>query len=114
MWIVEMIAVGGELVPLIEGTMVTLESDGEQVGGEATINRYRGSLGDETLFGPLATTMMAGPEDHMAQEHIYLSHLGKADDLEIDNDEMKLLSGGLVIVTLRRVGTPEASETSNT
>ncbi len=103
-WVVETIAVGGELVPPLEGTTATLEFQGDRVGGNATVNRFMGGMGGDTLFGLLATTLMAGPEDHMTQEQIYLAHLEKADAYEIEKDEMRLLSDGLVLVTLRRTG----------
>jgi heat shock protein HslJ len=106
-WVVETIAVGGELVPPLEGTTATLEFEGDRVGGNATVNRFRGGMGDETLFGPLATTLMAGPEDHMTQEHVYLRHLERIDAFEIENDEMRLLSDGLVVVTLHRGGSAD-------
>lgn len=101
-WAVEAFAIGGELQPLLPDTEATLEIEGDRVGGKATINRFMGSLGDETLFGPLATTLMAGPPELMAQEQFYLSHLGKADSYEIAGDELRLISDGLVVVVLRR------------
>ena len=109
---VESIAVGGELVPLLPGTDLSLEFVDGRVAGSTGINRFTGAVTNDPMFGPLATTMMAGSEDHMAQEHIYLNHLGSIDSYEVDADELRLIAEGLVVVTLKRPGTDEASKTS--
>lgn len=113
-WIVDVLAIGGELNPPLEGTEITLEFEGNRVGGNATINRFTGSLADIGGFGPLATTMMAGPPDHMTQEHLFLRLLARVDSIEVDDEEMHLVSEGLILVELHRVGTDDRSKTSNT
>lgn len=113
-WVVESLAIGGELNPPLEDTEITLEVEGDRVGGIATINRFMGSFADDGGFGPLATTMMAGPPDLMAQEHVFLALMEKIDTFEVDSEEMRLVSEGLVLVTLRRSGTDRPSKTSNT
>lgn len=111
-WVVETLAVGGELVPPLEGTTLTLELDSARVGGSGGINRFMGALNQEPppLFGPLATTMRAGPPDHMAQEDIYLRHLGAVDGLEVEAGEIRLVSGDLVVVTLKPAETDPVSK----
>lgn len=105
-WSVEGLAIGGELQPPLPGTEPTLEVEGDRVSGNATINRFMGALGEgQRPFGPLATTMMAGPEEHMAQERIYLGHLAAVESIEVEKDEMRLVLDGLIVVTLRRLGT---------
>lgn len=108
-WEVETFAVGGELVPPLEGTRLTLEFDGERVAGSAGVNRFMGRIEDERLFGPVATTMMAGPEEHMAQERLFLGHLESVDNLEYESDEMRLVADGLIVVTLREAETNSPS-----
>lgn len=106
-WAVETLAIGGELQPILDGPVLTLEvsPDGE-VTGRAGVNRFRGRLGDERVFGPLATTMMSGPHELMAQERIYLKHLEAADAYEIDADQggINLVAKGLIVLTLRSLG----------
>ena len=63
-------------------------------------------------FGPLATTLMAGSEDDMTQERIYLAHLSSVDSYEVDSDELRLIAEGLVVVALKHPGTDEVSKTS--
>lgn len=105
-WVVDGLAIGGELHPPLPDTKPTLEVEGGRVGGNATINRFMGSfLEGEKRLGPLAMTMMAGPEEHMAQEQIYLRHLSAVEAIEVAEDEMRLVSDGLILVTLRREGT---------
>ena len=112
-WLVEALAIGGELNPPLEGTEISMEFEGDRVGGNATVNRFMGSFADDGSFGPLATTMMAGPPDHMAQEHLFLTLMEKIDTCEVDSGELRLVSEGLVLVTLRRSGTDGQSKTSN-
>ena len=71
LWAVDSIAVGGELVPPLPGTDLSLEFVHHRVAGSGGINRFMGPVTNDLTFGPLATTMMAGPTDHMSQERIY-------------------------------------------
>lgn len=98
------LAIGGELQPTLDGPTLTLEvSDDGRVTGHAGVNRYMGRLGGDELFGPLATTMLAGPHDLMAQERIYLGHLQSAEGYEVDAEEggINLVATGLLVVTLQ-------------
>jgi heat shock protein HslJ len=111
-WDVEELAVGGELVPPLEGTSLSLEFLEDRVAGSGGVNRFMGSVTSGPTFGPLATTMMAGPEDQMSQERIYLEHLAAVDSYEVDADELLLIADGLVVVTLKRAGTDTSAKTS--
>lgn len=71
LWAVDSIAVGGELVPPLPGTDLSLEFAHGRVAGSGGNNRFMGPVTNDLTFGPLATTMMAGPTDHMSQERIY-------------------------------------------
>jgi heat shock protein HslJ len=106
-WMVESLAIGGELQPTLDGPTLTLEvSPSGDVTGSAGVNRFKGNLGRDRPFGPLNTTMMSGPHDLMAQERIYLKHLEAADGYEIDPEEggINLVAGGLIVVGLRGLG----------
>ena len=69
-WLVTEIAVGGELVPPLEGARLTLEITGDSIGGSAGVNRFVGQVSEEG-FGPLATTRRAGSPDLMDQERLF-------------------------------------------
>lgn len=106
-WMVDSLAIGGELQPTLDGPTLTLEvSSSGDVSGSAGINRFRGSLGRDRPFGPLTTTMMSGPHDLIAQERIYLKHLEEADGYEIDPEEggINLVARGLIVMALRSLG----------
>lgn len=115
-WSVEALAIGGELVPPLVGTRPTLTIEGDRVVGHGGVNSFEGYLNDSPppVFTRLASTHMAGPHEHMAQEDVLLRHIGAAESLEVHETEMHLVSKDLVVVALRRPGTDEQSKTSNT
>jgi len=105
--------VGGELVPPLRGTELTLEFLEDRVSGSAGVNRFMGVVTKDPMFGPLAITLMAGSEDHMSQERIYLDHLSSVDSCEADTDDLRLIAEGLVVVVaLKHPGTDGVSKTS--
>jgi heat shock protein HslJ len=87
-----------EGAPVLAGTSPQLQLDAEgRVAGRATVNRLMGSYtltGDVLVLGPLATTMMMGPEDHMQQEQRVLTALQR--ELRVapgdTDDELLLVS----------------------
>jgi heat shock protein HslJ len=89
-----------------------LEIGGAGVGGTMGINRFAGQLEDETSFGAMAMTRMAGPPELMLQEDILLEHLQGADEVEVSGDGMFLRRDGLLLVELERSGTIEDPTTS--
>ena len=120
-WVVESLAVAGELVPPIEGGKpLRLDVSDGRVSGSAGINRFMGQLGDDKPFPTLATTMMAGPEELMSQERILLEHYQSVDAVEASSSAspsgsstgILLLSEGLVVVTLCPAGTNDLVGTS--
>lgn len=115
-WVVESLSIGGELHDPIEGPDLTLEvNEDGRVGGSAGINRFMGRLDPDGLFGPLATTLMAGPEELMAQEQVYLHLLEAASSVEPIEEGMSLVGGGLILVTLKpAVQAPVSEAAGNT
>jgi len=112
-WIVESLAVGGELVPPLEGGgPLTLVVSDKQVSGTSGVNRFTGRLGDSNSFSSFAMTRMAGPEELMIQEAVLLAHLGSVDSIESSSSETLLLTGGQVVVALVPMGTAQVPAAS--
>ncbi len=95
-WQVSLIGVGGELVPPIEGSRLTLEVHGDHIGGSSGINRFAGTINDDGSLGPLATTRMAGSPVLKEQEQRYLAHLSNIDAVS----EMDLHASEIVVLSL--------------
>ena len=100
------------MVEPAEGALAYLVVDGARVGGTMGINRFAGQLEDDSSFGALATTRMAGPPELMLQEDTLLEHLQGVDDVEVTGDGMFLRRDGLLLVELERSGTIEDPTTS--
>ena len=112
-WVVESLAVGGELVPPLQGGgPLTLVVSGEEVSGTSGVNRFTGRLGDSNVFSSFAMTRMAGAEELMIQEAILLAHFDLIDSIELSDSETLLLAGGQVVVTLVPMGTDQAPAAS--
>ena len=110
-WEVTSLAVDDEQVESIPGSIMTLEFSEGRVGGNASINRFMGQLGEDRLFGPLATTMMAGPSELMEQERRYLELLGRTDSMLFRPGKLDLIADNDVLVTLKWVGTKAEPKT---
>lgn len=95
-WLLDAMIIDGEPQSLAEGVDISLscevEANSTKVNGMASINRYFGHMsidGDDKLdwHGPgFATTMMAGPEPLMAQEHRYLELLQQSCGIAIEGE----------------------------
>jgi heat shock protein HslJ len=109
-WVVERLAIGGELHDPIDGPDLTLEIDGQgRVAGSAGVNRFMGRVVGEGSFGPLATTLMAGPEELMVQERVYLQLLSEVESVEETPEGISLVGGGLILLTLEPADREPAS-----
>ncbi len=97
-WICTACATGaGTMDALIAGSEITavFGHDG-RVSGSGGVNRYHGGYkvsGADLDIGPLATTLMAGPEDLMQQEMRYLQLLERATCWRIEGSRLTLLAG---------------------
>jgi len=82
---------------------IVLDLEEARVAGFAGVNRLMGpfSLDEETLrFGPLATTLMAGPEDAMATERRFVDALGRVTSYRLEGRSLELLAEDRIVVRL--------------
>jgi heat shock protein HslJ len=87
-WQLAALRVDGKDVPLLEQGRPMLQIGKDlHVAGRATINRYMGQMklsdAGEVSWGPLASTMMAGPDEAMKQEQIFLGALAKTTRMHV-------------------------------
>jgi len=101
--VVEMADETGAIAPAVSGADVTAEFDGEKVGGSGGVNSYSApyevSGSDKLEIGVAAATLMAGPENLMAQETAYFANLEKAQRYRVSSDSLELLdaAGGVLV-----------------
>lgn len=100
-------------VPVLESSSpdIAFGADG-RVSGRATVNRLMGQYsleGDTLRFGALATTMMAGPQEHMDQEQRVLSALSGPLRVEADDDgDVRLVSDAGTVLLRPKVSVEDA------
>ncbi len=78
------------------GAHLVLDLEESRVAGSGGVNRIMGTFvlaEDELRFGPLATTMMAGPDEAMARERAFLDALATVTSYELDGGSLTLLAG---------------------
>ena len=76
---------------------LVLDLEESRVAGSGGVNRIMGTFvlaENELRFGPLATTMMAGPEEAMMRERAFLAALETVTSYELDGGSLVLLAGG--------------------
>ena len=82
-----------------------LRLEGGRISGTGGINGLMGDyrlVGEIVTFGPVATTMMAGPPDRMAAEQRFLGDLARVARWAIVDDELVLGDEtGLELIRLR-------------
>jgi heat shock protein HslJ len=95
---------------------MTIEFIEPNVSGFSGVNRYMGSYTSTPegalTFDPLASTLMAGPQDAMDAEQAYLGALGTVTGYSVTNSELNLFAGPSPILTYTI--DVSASETANT
>jgi heat shock protein HslJ len=94
-----------EGVPVVDETAPTLVFDlvEARVAGFAGVNRLMGSFSldeDGLRFGPLATTLMAGPEGAMELERRFLAALGRVTAYFLEGRALALVADDEVVVRL--------------
>lgn len=99
--------VDGVLSQLVEGTSISFEiGDDDRIAGKA-LNRFMGPYDpdSDTPFGPLATTLMAGPQEIMDQEMVFLQLIAAVGRPVLDR--VHLMIGDRVVMVIERGGTGE-------
>ncbi len=64
------------------------------------LNNYFGSYTidkNNIKFGPIASTMMAGPENEMKKEQAYFQNLGKVTTYSLKDKVLELKGGGVTL-----------------
>lgn len=87
-WILKEMTAGGKDLELVgDAPHITFASDGK-LWGFASVNRFFGHLkidnAGKLIVPPMGSTMMAGPEEFMVQEHTFMAVLQKIDSLFLD------------------------------
>ena len=77
---------------------ITADFDESRISGTSAVNSYGGAYslaaGGAFSVGAMQSTMMAGSEDAMRAEQIYLELLGQARKCTINATTLTLLGGG--------------------
>ncbi|GCE76129.1 META domain-containing protein [Cellulomonas biazotea] len=96
---------GADLPPQVrQAPWLTFDGDG-QVYGLAGVNRVRGTwqlAGEDLTFGPVVSTLMAGPDEAMACERQVLDLLSQPLRARSDGERLDLAGGGEARATLVR------------
>jgi heat shock protein HslJ len=90
--------VDGQAIPLIDGSPVTLNVTGTEIGGTSACNSYGGQFildGSSISIGDLVTTLMMCTPDVMAVETPYTTALPEVDAVAIDGDRLILTGPGV-------------------
>jgi heat shock protein HslJ len=106
-WLVEWFVVDEVAMTPMESSTLTLEFAEGRIGGSAGVNRFMGTFGTESLFGPLATTLMSGPQPLMEQESAFLAALARATSMLYRPGELVLLADETPIMSLRPAETDD-------
>ena len=78
-----------------------LEAGKKQALGSGGVNRFSGryeQTGDKLKFGPLASTMMAGPEKDMNSETAYHAALADVTNWRVTEGALELLKNKTVVL----------------
>jgi putative lipoprotein len=99
----ELAEVAGEAVEPGSGAHIVLDAETSRVSGSGGCNRLTGSYetdGDELRFGPVATTLMAGPEPVMRREAAFLAALSATTRHVLGPASLVLFDGDRVVARL--------------
>jgi heat shock protein HslJ len=91
--------------PVEDDGAPTLVFDLEEsrVAGSGGLNRLMGTFSlseGELRFGPLATTLMAGPEDAMQREREFLDALARVTAYDLEGRSLTLYADGDIVARL--------------
>ena len=82
---------------------LVLDLEESRVTGSGGVNRIMGTFAlaeDELRFGPLATTMMAGPDEAMARERAFLDALATVTSFRLEGTSLTLLADDETVARL--------------
>lgn len=91
-------SVDGQAIPLIDGTPVTLNITGTEIGGSSACNSYGGQFildGSAISIGDLSTTLMMCTPEVMAVEIPYGAAISEVDTVAFDGDDLLLTGPGI-------------------
>jgi heat shock protein HslJ len=91
-------SVDGQAIPLIDGSPVTLNVTGTEIGGTSACNSYGGQFvldGSSISIGDLSTTMMMCTPEVMDVEIPYTAALSEVDTVAVDGDQLVLTGPGI-------------------
>ena len=98
-----LVELDGEPVDVARGEGVphlVLDLEESRVTGSGGVNRIMGTFSlsaSELRFGPLAATLMAGPEDAMSRERSFLDVLARVTSYELEDRTLALRADNLVV-----------------
>jgi copper homeostasis protein (lipoprotein) len=101
-----LVELGGEPVAVgddMPSPYIVLDLEESRVAGSGGVNRLMGTFSlaeGELSFGPLATTLMAGPEEAMARERAFLDALAGVTSYRLDGGSLTLLAGDEIAARL--------------
>jgi heat shock protein HslJ len=93
-----LVELDGAPVELVEGERqphLVLDLEESRVVGSGGVNRIMGAFvlaEGELAFGPLATSLMAGPEGAMQRERALLAALARVTSYELEGASLTLLA----------------------
>ena len=91
-------SVDGQAIPSLDGSPVTFDVTGTQIGGTSGCNSYGGQMvldGSSISIGDLTSTAMMCTPEAMAVEIPYTSALPEVDTVSLDGDELVLTGPGI-------------------
>ncbi len=103
-WVLDHMDVQGNIVPVLDGTEITLEFFPAEglIRGHTGCNQYGGAYtidGDSLAIPEVAATEESCPNDDMTlQERDYLEALAKAESYGLAADELRITCGVTVLV----------------
>lgn len=101
----EILNVSGEMVPPVHMSLTYFKLSDGKVSGNAGANNFSGSYeldGSKIKFLPMASNMMMGTPELMAQEGQFMKGLGETVDYQIVGEELQLRNAdGKVIIKMK-------------
>lgn len=97
-WVLGSGTVDGQAIPQMEGSRVTLNITGTDIGGTSGCNSYGGQFtldGSAISIGDLMSTLMACSPEVMAVEVPFTDALSRVDTVAIDEGDLVMTGPGI-------------------